>query len=333
LRGEAAVGQLSHGAFTASLNLLFPVAQTYWGDLIYVAERVLTVDELKTFVDGLPPAPAAKPVDPNSDDNAFPTSPTASLRALLARRLVRVGRAAEAIPYFPTEKPPASDQTEDTRPVADDARDYLSALETARASTSWWRRVSRAEALFKASMLARRRGMEIMGTEGPPDEAAVDGSFDWGYGQKEVFGYAPYVTPDEARRFAGSAPKPNQRYHYRPVAMHQALAAADLLPQPSQAYAATLCWAARFAIDSGEQNHAEAIYRRYLRTGAYQAWASRFGRVCPQPDFSAARNYWIRWIVLSVRQNKEFAAGAALVIVLLIAGSVLAIRRRRTHSA
>jgi len=169
--------------------------------------------------------------------------------------------------------------------------------------------------------------MEIMGTEGPPDLFAVDGSFDFGYGQKEAGG--PLLGPDEARRFDESAPKPNQRFHYRVVAMHHALAAADLLPQPSQAYAATLCWAARFAIDSGDQNHADAIYKRYLRTGPYQGWANRFGRVCPEPDFEAARDYWLRWIALSVRQNKLVAAGIALVVVLLIAGSIVAIRRRR----
>ena len=58
LRGEVAVMRLSQGEYRDSLQLLFPVAKTYWGDVIYIAERVLTVDELKAFVDGLPPPPA-----------------------------------------------------------------------------------------------------------------------------------------------------------------------------------------------------------------------------------------------------------------------------------
>ena len=54
--------RLSEGEYRDSLQLLFPVAETYWGDVIYIAERVLTVDELKAFVDGLPPpsAPQAR---------------------------------------------------------------------------------------------------------------------------------------------------------------------------------------------------------------------------------------------------------------------------------
>ena len=58
LRGEVAVMRLSEGEYRDSLQLLFPVAETYWGDVIYIAERVLTVDELKAFVDGLPPPSA-----------------------------------------------------------------------------------------------------------------------------------------------------------------------------------------------------------------------------------------------------------------------------------
>src|SRR4029453_8393789 len=58
LRGELAVMRLSQGEYRHSLQLLFPVAGTYWGDVIYIAERVRTLDDLKAFVDGLPPQPA-----------------------------------------------------------------------------------------------------------------------------------------------------------------------------------------------------------------------------------------------------------------------------------
>ncbi len=288
----------------------------------------MTVDELKAFVDGLPPA-APKPASPDGDE-LFPASPTDSLRALLARRLVRAGRIAEALPYFPSEKPPAtSDQSEETRPPVEDARAYLAALETAR-SASRWRSVSRAEALFTAAMLARNSGMEIMGTEGPPDVAAVSGNFAYGYGQDNPVGRekAP-LGSDEVSRFDASAPQPNQRFHYRVIAMNHALAAADLLPQRSQAYAAVLCWAARFADDSKDPDRMDAIYRRYLKTGAYQAWAVKFGQDCPQPNFETARDYWWRSTVRWLRWHKAEALGGALAIVLVVAGSIFAIRRRR----
>lgn len=75
------------------------------------------------------------------------------------------------------------------------------------------------------------------------------------------------------------------RFHYRLIASDHAIAAADLLPERSQAYAATLCWAARYAKDGNDLPRTEKIYRRYIATGAYQPWAKSFGGTCPAPDF------------------------------------------------
>jgi hypothetical protein len=282
LRGELAVMRLSQGEYRDSLQLLLPVAGSYWGDAVYVAERVLTVDELKTIVDSLPP---------QRDQPA--------LRELLAHRLVRVGRLSEAVAYFPPARPgdPGRHGNEANQ---DGARDYLAAVEATRAPWfEWpWKKVARAEALFRVAKLTRDQGMGLMGTEGPPDEAAVDGMYRYGYGQASPTGYrrtpSALLGPDEASRFAASAPQPDIRFHYRALAADRASAAADLLPERSQAYAATLCWAARYAIASDDQPKADAIYRRYVANGAHQAWASRFGRVCPDPDFEAARTFWWR---------------------------------------
>ena len=320
MRGELAVVRLAQGEYRDSLQLLYPVAGTYWGDVAYVAERVLTVDELKSFVDSLPAAAPAKPPREDEERSSMVANPRESLRALLARRLTREGRVSEAIAYFPSSpRTPGPDQTTPDRPIVEDARDYLAATEAARPAAWPWQNISRAEAVFQVAMLARKRGMELMGTEGPPDSAALDGMYESGVGQSDPIGTpeSAYgdatmkaearareeknrtrLGPDEAARFAASAPKPEVRFHYRVVATDQALAAADLLPQRSQAYAATLCWATRFAFDSRDDARAAQIYRRYVATGAYQAWAGkRFGRVCPQPDFAAARHFWPKRIV------------------------------------
>jgi tetratricopeptide (TPR) repeat protein len=341
LRGEAAVAKLSAGAYEDSLRLLFPAAQTYWGDVAYVAERILTVDELKSFVDGLPPA------DPKTrratSDEPPPPNRTEGLRTLLARRLARQGRIAEALPYFPAsvDRWP-NDPAERQVPLAAEARDYAEAL--AAAQPTWrWRNVSRAEALFKVAMISRTRGMELLGTEGPPDLAAVDGNFNWGYGQTSPRGTVdtttrtdardPLLGPDEATRFAASAPRPDKRFHYRAIAADHALEAADLLPQGSQAYAAALCWATRFAFDSDDADRAKSIYRRYVATGPLQSWATRFGRECPDPDFDAARDYWPKRILRLAQRHTGLAAAAALGVALLLAGSALAVRRYRQSAA
>lgn len=362
LRGELAVAKLSQGAYPDSLRLLFPVASTYWGDVAYIAERVLTVDELKAFVDGLPPQPEPPP---KQDDNdwGFRRQPVPQLRDLLARRLMRDGRMSDALAYFPqpatasspsissSGSPPVSPATDPASddPVADEAiglaaRAYLAAVEGARPGRpfDWpWQRVSRAEAWFKAATLARKRGMDLMGTEGPPDEFVLGGSFADGVGQSSPNGISrspsTLLGPDEASRFAASAPKPDKRFHYRTVATDHAVAAADLLPQRSQAYAAALCWAALYAADSSDQARVEAIYRRYVATGAYQAWANRFGRVCPQPDFESARTFWARRVTAWPGQIASLASRhvgpVAILAALLLAGVVWAGWARRKRPA
>jgi tetratricopeptide (TPR) repeat protein len=334
LRGELAVMRLSRGEYRDSLQLLFPVAGTYWGDIIYIAERVLTLDELKVFVDGLP-AQQATPQD--TDDNAgwrSSESPVAGLRNLLGRRLVRAGRTAEALAYFPAKKVDrASDESDGNRANVDDVRGYIAAMDVARApSLEWpWQKVARGEALFQLATMVRVQGMGLMGTSGPPDMWEVSGSFAYGYGQASPNGWAKtpstLLGPEEASRFAASAPKPDARFHYRAIAADKAVAAADLLPQRSQAYAATLCWAARYAIDSGDDDRAAAIYKRYVTTGAYQAWAKNFGRECVEPDFEAAKTFWQRRAMIWVKQMAGSAwhhiglvVATLVVVTLLVAG-------------
>lgn len=326
LRGEVAVMRLSEGEYRDSLELLFPVAETYWGDVIYIAERVLTVDELEAFVDGLPPPSAPQARSDRSD-------PVASLRALLARRLVRVGRTGEAVAYFPPRVTGSTAEERDAdRADVEDARNYLAAIEATRSGWfEWpWQRVSRAEAMFKLARMTRVQGMGLMGTEGPPDETVMYGAFPSGIGQTNPNGEgtspSPLLGPDEASRFAASAPKPDTRFHYRPIAADRALAAADLLPQRSQAYAATLCWAARYAIASRDEARAQAIYQRYVATGAYQPWAKAFGGTCPPPDFEAAKTFWQRrvmgWIERMAgsawRHSGLLAAMAVVLCVLFV---------------
>lgn len=331
LRGEVAVMRLSQGEYRDSLQLLFPVAETYWGDVIYIAERVLTVDELKAFVDGLP-LPSAPQVRSDQPD------PVANLRALLARRLVRVGRTSEALAYFPQRPTGAKpDERDLDRADVEDAREYLALVEAARPPwIEWpWQRVARAEVLFRLARMTRVQGMGLMGTEGPPDETVMYGAFPDGIGQTSPNGMdtspSPLLGPDEASRFAASAPTPDSRFHYRSIAVGRALAAADLLPQRSQAYAATLCWAARYAISSRDEKKAWAIYQRYVSTGAYQPWAKDFGGTCPPPDFESAKTFWQRRIMSWVKQTAGSAwRHSGLLAALAIACLAVVILGRRT---
>ncbi|HET6223235.1 MAG TPA: hypothetical protein VFE11_13770, partial [Dongiaceae bacterium] len=336
LRGELAVMRLSQGEYRDSLQLLFPVAGTYWGDIIYIAERVLTLDELKAFVDALPPAPATTQ---DQDNRAWgsSSSPVTGLRSLLGRRLVRAGRTSEALAYFPTKLPGgATGEPDGNRATVEDVRDYVGAIAAARPpSFEWpWQKASRAEAAFRLATMTRVQGMGLMGTSGPPDLWEVYGSFAYGFGQASPDGRAKspstLLGPDEAHRFAASAPRPDARFHYRGIAVDQAVAAADLLPQRSQAYAATLCWAARYAIDSGDEEKATAIYKRYVATGAYQAWAKNFGRECVDPDFESAKTFWQRRVTTWVKQmaGSAWRHGGLLAALAIACVAIVVLGRR-----
>jgi hypothetical protein len=119
---------LSRGEYVDSLEQLYPYAGTFWGDVTHIAERVLTVDELKTFVDthkdtqvqpvvslaNLPSPFGFEASDGGPPDSLtqfwFPDgrSPADHLRDLLARRLVRAGRYQEALGYAPPLEVPNS---------------------------------------------------------------------------------------------------------------------------------------------------------------------------------------------------------------------------------
>jgi cellulose synthase operon protein C len=117
---------LSRGEYVDALEQLYPYAATFWEDVTHIAERVLTVDELKTFVDTHKdtqvqpavslanlPSPFGNEVtlyDPVEAQTQywFPDGRGAAdhLRDLLARRLVREGRYQEALEYVPPVPPP-----------------------------------------------------------------------------------------------------------------------------------------------------------------------------------------------------------------------------------
>ncbi len=320
LHGEAAVWALGRGDFILAMQVLWPAAWTYRGDVAYLAERVLTTDELKAFVDRH--APVAEP--PPADLSA--SNAVNLIRDLLARRLMREGRYDEAPPYF--NHPAQGDA--DTRA---DAIAFAKALR--RSQGAFWAS-DRAQAGWEAAVLLRTRGMEMMGTETSPDFGGVRGGWEnWGFGpgpggplgqREETF------VQDELIRYDASRPAPDLRYHYRYLAVDQALRAADELPSRSQASAAILCQAAGWMFSSHADEKAHAIYRRYVGTGAVVPFATHFGRACPEPDFAAVSATREKLATLEVRdavhRNKPSLAAAALLLAVAGFAAVRARRRR-----
>ncbi len=266
LKSELGVLHVSRQEYTQALDLfLQPKSpgsgfQDYWGDAAYLAEQVLTVDELRRYVDQRLGSPSGA------------TDQKSRMRSLLARRLMREGRFNNAFHYFDNQK------------TRGDAEAYAAATQKGK---SWWRlRLTRAQADFAAAKFARQNGMEILGYEKEPDFAMWDGAFDGGLLQSQNTKQAQniYISDEERRRVAASKPKYDVRYQYRITATDYATKAADLLPASSQPYAAVLCQATEWVIDR-QPDRAREIYARYLQHGAYVSWGRHFGRSCPDPDF------------------------------------------------
>ncbi len=282
---ELAALRVSRQDYTQALDLFYRAASgngnptgewngfaDYWGDVAYLAERVLTIEELRDYLDRKSPSSHA-PVNSKSD--------LSRLRAILARRLMRAGQRRQALGYF------------DDANVRLAARQYDDALNRAG---SWWHlRPTKAQAWFTAATLARNSGLEILGFEREPDFAMWDGNFmpfDTSDEQNSAAKRLPppsdpYQTDDERKRVAASKPEPDLRFQYRLIAVEHAIRSADLLPARSQPSAAVLCQATAWIIDR-QPSQAERIYRRYIRHGAYVPWGRRFGRSCPAPEFAAA---------------------------------------------
>ncbi len=313
LDGERGILALARGDYTEALALFHGAGAQYWTDEAHIAERVLTIDELKQFVDAQVPAPAA-PAKPD-EEGMTPPQPAVQLRALLGRRLLRAGRYADAVAYFPA-----------------DLRETASAYAKAHLDAPKQGRIEQAETLFRAAKLARESGMEILGFELAPDGATYDGMYEAGDFSPETQD-KKLVGTDEARRFAASAAQPVQRFHYRYVAAELADQAAGLVPARSQAFAAMLCSATGWLVHR-DVPAARRYYGRYVAEGPYVPWAGNFGHDCPAPDFAgAARRLQferIRWAKQTVRRAAPYVAAAGLAV--LVAGIVFR-RRRRTKAA
>jgi tetratricopeptide (TPR) repeat protein len=335
LTGESAVLALARGEYVDALEHLYPVAGTYWGDVAYIAERVLTTDELKHFVDAHLPAPAlSQPESAAATDQTgvyywpFQADPAVRLRDLLARRLVRDARYKEALAYF---HPPQDRHFGDPN-VRKHVTEYAQALHEA---TGDWRSINRARGWYRAAVLARESGMEMMGYEGEPDYHGLGGAFEWGLGQSNPG--VSFVTEGESSRFEVSAAHPYQRFHYRYIAIEDARHSADLLPPRSQAFAAVLCKATGWMMSSRDDIAVKHLYHRYLKEGPYVPWAAHFGLSCPEPDFDGAARLPR---VLLVRNTRHFVGhhrweGGLTLALAMVAGALAfaGLRRRRLRQA
>jgi hypothetical protein len=240
-----------------------------WSDAAFIAERILTTDELKAFVDRQP-VPQGKPPEGTDD------FPIVRLRYLLGRRLVREDRYNEAAQYL---KPPYD------KVLAE----YVKALDAA--ADQKLPKHERAKSWFKAAWIARYDGMEIMGTEGAPDGFSLGGDFEIpDLAKQQLTGFyespsasdekttkQPIVikpTKEELQRLSKTKTSPDLRFHYRVIAAALAVRAADLLEDNSEELADVLNTAGSWVKDRDEK-----IGDRYFQMLKTRVPKTKIGRL------------------------------------------------------
>jgi len=330
IEGERGTLALSRGEYLAAMEHLYNAASLYWPDAAYIAERVLSVDELKSFVDAHAGKPAAKPA--NTDGSyGNPTDSAAALRALLARRLLRAERYDDALAYF------------DDAELKKKAQAYVDARRAAARGD----RVEQARAWYAAARSARVDGIDLIGYELDPDYQVYAGNYDLGDDvanadptaqtatppvRKDIAAPKTLAGPGEASRVAASRAQPLERFHYRYNAVDFASKSADLLPPRTQAFAAVLCHATAWLIDR-DPPAAAKLYIRYVKQGPYVPWGGDFGRTCPEPDFAGAaarlQAERVAWWKHAIKRSAPYALVGVALLVLGIWWS----RRKRADAA
>ena len=253
--GELGVLHLARREYTEALDAL--LRSGYWMDAAYVAERVLSTEELKTYVDHTWPAVSSAQIadgtfDRNGIDARTDNFPQ-QVRWLLARRLARDACYEEAGKYFPADLQPRFNS-------------LIAALQVAQDHSL--PKSQRASAFYSAAWLTRTNGLEIYGTEAAPDWSANDGAYDRGgidadSRTNEAFRIL-VPTQDELVRARQHAPYPDLRFHYRYLAARLAWQAGELMPDNSDDTARVLCTGGSW-IKYLDPPRADPIYKSLVR--------------------------------------------------------------------
>jgi LysM repeat protein len=245
--------RLARREYAESLDAL--LRSGFWMDAAYVAERVLTLDELKSYVDRNWPAVATTNAAPAEQERppVWPLNVRREIRYLLARRLTRMERGNEAFEYYPAEQ----------------QADFLALVEKLRIEGNGETSTNdRADALFAAARIVRNHGMELIGTEVEPDWHVHGGDYDEGVTVASRVTNEPsavlVASQNELRRAQEHGVVPDARFHYRYEAAALAWEAAGLMPDNADLTARVLCTAGTW-LKNRTPEMADVFYKSLVR--------------------------------------------------------------------
>ena len=271
VHGELGAFHLARREYLQALDAL--LRSGFWHDAAYVAERVLTQQELRDYVDNQwPPASqeeAARLKNHRAKERAgwniakdgplpdlgdiSPAVQREKIRYLLARRMARINRGNEARAYYPEQWQPVFDEMFQNMALGENLN-----LPAEPRAAAWW----------KAAGIARTNGLELLGTEVEPDWAIYGGDFEGGISTRgraaQVESNSVTASTEELRRGEDHAANPDQRFHYRYLAAGLAMDAARLMPNNSEETARLLCIAGSW-LKYRDPQTADLFYKTLVR--------------------------------------------------------------------
>lgn len=243
-----------------------------WWDAAWVAENVMTVPELEAVIASWPPGFGATPVPTTIEEDPpgggvhilladrratmlpvydgplqWPLDVLQAelLRSLLARRLGRAGRWADAVQVAP-------------HPERGRIQALLGLIEQAEAAEG----PERGRLLWEQAQILRADGPELLATEFAPDFAVYQFRT---YGGLLEARTKQDISPAERDRITG-ARKPEKRFHYRYVAADLAWEASLLLPDHTDETLQVLCRAGRW-LENKDPKAADRFYKAMVNRG------------------------------------------------------------------
>lgn len=282
---ELGAVQLKLGSFVKALDSFLRASeinypQAYWLDAVYLAERVLTVEELKKYVDrnwadpGLLPDPWADIVHKEKRDwgAAFTAE---KIRYVLARRLTRLGRWQEARAYYP----------EKIRPLLDS---YIQAIQ--RGNDESLSREDRIRAFWQAGDVARHDGQALMEIEIETDWMRINHGYELDKtsrvrlppGPRQILGAAA----SERRRVEKHIEEAGSHFHYYYVALEHYRSAVSMMPDDNDETARRICeagrWMRYFDPQAADFFYKAMVWRCWSRPLAREADIKRWFPQCDE---------------------------------------------------
>lgn len=279
LLADCGVAQVARNDFAGALQTF--LRTDYWSDAAYIAERLLSVDELLTLSYSGKIRPLKKMNVPDKEPRTGPLSvgflqtkygvwreleEIDRFTYLVARRLAREGLIKEACKLLPPDLERALLRFDAERRRSKDVR--LPAAERGRA-------------LWTAAQIERSLGMELFGYEDAPDFTLCSGVFAleslpkmrqqkqwlsrWGEAPEspeQALNFKPVLpaTADELWSLRHYSPPTERRFHYRYVAADLAWRAAGLMPDDQEETAHVLATAGDW-LKNRDNKSADRFYK------------------------------------------------------------------------